>query len=561
MTGGLLQIVAYGTQDIFLTGNPQITYFKIVYRRYTNFAIETLEEEFTGNVDFGEEVSCTLPKVGDLVHKVYLRVDLPKIDITVSRTSDALLNTYLTAKTTAYTNFTNFETYSGYILGAYRIVYEELQPEDTTAEDIYDAVESYFEGIDYETYTTSRTDVTENSYKTATDIRVKIQEIYDSTTYTDAEKKTAIEEANEQVKNSIKLIHKTYYDTYLTALENYNTEYNEHIYFSWINKLGYFIIDNTEIEIGGYRIDKHYGDWLNIWNELSRNAELDEINNKMIGNVTSLTTYDKSIKPAYSLYVPLQFWFCRHNGLSLPLVALRYNDVVIKVKFNELDRCCFYSYDNTNNDLENYIYLTNSTLYIDYVYLDGDERKKFAESTHEYLIEQLQYEEFTGNSFAETSVSLEFAHPCKELIWTAIASKDISTNNYPYRYYHTDSSGSVTTYKNPISKASIEMNGYKRIDYYDGKYYNYVQPFQHHSNAPSAGINVYSFAIYPEEHQPSGSCNMSKLSYVMLQLKFLDDYITNVVTTNSDTYTIKVYCFGYNILRIMRGMGGLAFAF
>ena len=520
-----------------------------------------MEEEFTGNVDFGEEISCTLPKVGDLVHKVYLKVDIPKVDISVSRTSDEQLNTYLTAKNTAYTNYTNFETYSGYILGAYRVIYEELQPEDTTAEDIYDAVESYFEGIDYETYTTSRTNITKNSYKTATDIRVKIQAIYDSTEYTDAEKKTEIEETNEQVKNSIISIHGTYYTAYLTALENYNNEYDEHIYFSWIHKLGYYIINNTVVEIGGYQIDKQYGEWLNIWNELARNAELDDINNKMIGDISSLTTYDKTTKSAYSLYVPLQFWFCRHNGLSLPLVALRYNDAVIKVTFNELERCCLYSYDNSNNDLEDYIYITNASLYVDYVYLDTDERKKFAESTHEYLIEQLQYEEFTDNIFAETSVSIEFSHPCKELIWTVIANKDITTNNYPYRYYYTDTSSSVTSYKNPILSASIEMNGYKRIDTQDGKYYNYVQPYQHHSNTPSAGINVYSFAIYPEEHQPSGSCNMSKISYVILQLTFLDDYVTDVVTTNSDTFTIKVYSINYNVLRVMRGMGGLAFAF
>jgi hypothetical protein len=84
MTGGLIQIVAYGTADVFLTGMPQITFFKLVYRRYTNFAIENIEQTFSGTKNFGNTLSCTLDKVGDLINKMYLKVVLPNVSLTDS---------------------------------------------------------------------------------------------------------------------------------------------------------------------------------------------------------------------------------------------------------------------------------------------------------------------------------------------------------------------------------------------------------------------------------------------------------------------------------------------
>jgi hypothetical protein len=168
MGGGLMQLVAYGAQDIYLTGSPQITFFKVVYRRHTNFAIESIEQTFNGTVDFGRKVSCTVSRNGDLIHKVYLQVDLPALSA---------------------------------------------------------------------------------SGGTAT--------------------------------------------------------------VAWARNIGHVLIDEVSIDIGGQTIDKHYGDWLNIWNELTQNAEKEAGYDLMIGNdedMISSSASPANTTPAYTCYIPLQFW-------------------------------------------------------------------------------------------------------------------------------------------------------------------------------------------------------------------------------------------------------------
>ena len=183
MGGGLMQLVAYGAQDIYLTGNPQITFFKVVYRRHTNFSMEAIEQTFSGSPDFGRKVYCTISRNGDLIHRVYLQVKLPAV----------------TAATGSY--------------------------------------------------------------------------------------------------------------------------------HRWVNYVGHALIKNVEIEIGGQRIDKHYGDWLHIWNELSQTAGKQQGYQNMVGNVDKLYRPVGAGKstPATTLFIPLQFWFCRNPGLALPLIALQYH--------------------------------------------------------------------------------------------------------------------------------------------------------------------------------------------------------------------------------------------
>lgn len=180
MSGGLLQLVAYGAQDIYLTGNAQITFFKVVYRRHTNFSMESIEQTFNGTADFGKKVTCTVSRNGDLIHRVYLQVTLPTVQSTVSSA-----------------------------------------------------------------------------------------------------------------------------------------------YFRWVNFIGHVLIKSVEVQIGGQRIDKQYGDWLTIWFELSCPPGLQSGYNNMVGNTVALTGTGLTGTEATTLYVPLQFWFCRNAGLSLPLIALK----------------------------------------------------------------------------------------------------------------------------------------------------------------------------------------------------------------------------------------------
>lgn len=504
MGGGLMQLVVTGSQDVYLTGNPQITFFKTVHKRYTNFSMESIQQNFTGTVNFGRKLSCIISKNGDLIHKIYLQVKLPKIDC-------------------------------------------ETNP------------------------------------------------------------------ANK---------------------------------FRWLNWIGHNIIKNVQIEIGSQTIDEHYGEWLHIWNELSQKSGLAKGYANMVGNVPRLTQViqgntetDKSSStiPATSIYVPLQFWFCKNPGLALPLVALQYSEVKIIVELNEFTSCCWAQ---GKYQLEPPI-LAGASLYIDYIYLDRDEKRKFSQQKHEYLIEQLQYNGQELISTQNNKTQINFNHPIKELIWVVQPISNVNTSytlnlGGPQFYNFTDDidktyfsgtpndpmgggmtggnssniswglpitdhatsisldsnnisaplSGQASTTlthtgfhniktnsihssqlstdsvnlplfdmgKNPIINAKLQLNGHDRFSQRDGKYFNLIQPYQHHSNIPCTGINSYSFSLYPENHQPSGTCNFSKIDTANLLYQLTSESIAN-----QRKCAIRIYGLNYNILEIEDGNGKLAF--
>ena len=378
MGGGLMQLVAYGAQDIYLTGNPQITFFKVVYRRHTNFSVESIEQTFNGSPDFGKKVTVTVSRNGDLITNCYLQATLPAV------TADS----------------------SG---------------------------------------------------------------------------------------------------------------------FSWSAEIGHALIKSVEVEIGGQRIDKQYSDWLSIWQQLTQESGAAAAYANMIGDVTANTgTTTSNAKDAYTVYVPLQFWFNRNPGLALPLISLQYHEVKFNIEFASLA--------DVSTGVSS-ASLGDTSLFIDYVYLDTDERRRFAQTSHEYLIEQLQFtgdESITGTN---NKVKLNFNHPVKCLVW---AVKAAASANFAY----TD-----------ITSAKLQLNGHDRFAERAGSYFNWVQPYQCFGSSPAAGINVYSFALKPAEHQPSGTANMSRI----------DNATLNITVTATDA-VVKVFAVNYNVLRIMSGMGGLAYS-
>ena len=374
-----------------------------------------------------------------------------------------------------------------------------------------------------------------------------------------------MELVNNKVKEILHKFHKNFYDEKEKTINNYNYENLEKANFAWIDKLGHFIIEDIEVDIGGTIIDKHYSDWINIWYELTKNDEMIETYNKMIGNIDILKNYNKEIKESYTLYIPLQFWFCRFNGSALPLVALRYHEVKINVTFAKLDECCYTDYDNSNNDLIDKINLGNASLYLDYIYLDNDERKKFAQSTHEYLIHNIQRNFVNTEIVNKYTLMMNLNNPITEICWV-IQSKDLLFNKKLKNNYSASNKISKTNnyYKiiqdgNPLESASIELNGVERMMEKGGNYYNYVQPYQCHSSTPLHGMNIYSFSLHPEEYQPYGSCNFSKLKNTRLNMKFREEFINSL--PNDDTLIIKLFAPSYNILRFKSGMAGLAFSF
>ena len=306
-----------------------------------------------------------------------------------------------------------------------------------------------------------------------------------------------------------------------------------------------------------------------IWNELSMPVAKKEGYYNMVGGKGGDRLVD------LSLYVPLEFWFCRNIGLALPLIGLQYHEVKINIQFEEGNLVANSSTPATN---------LSASLWVDYIYLDTDERRKFAQSSHEYLIEQLQ---FTGRESATNKIKLNFNHPVKELIWvvhdTDLVAEDwfnytttvtsgstvvrgaITARNsaestpvsdFPYSTYVTSMGPGAQT--NPVKQAKLILNGNDRFHARDGRYFNIVQPYQHHENVPNnAGINVYSFALKPEEHQPSGSLNMSRIDTAVLDLQYVDGYKAK---NSSSEKQVSIFAVNYNVLRILSGMGGIAYS-
>ena len=306
----------------------------------------------------------------------------------------------------------------------------------------------------------------------------------------------------------------------------------------YINEVGHYLVKSVEVEIGGQKIDKHYGHWLSIWSDLSTPAgKKSQYEQNMIGAVTAST----------AINVPLQFWFCRHAGLALPLIALQYHEVKFNIEFETLTNLVYAGQNvsgdgaDANNDVETAHTptgsLTDVSLYVDYIYLDTEERRRFAQISHEYLIEQLQ---FTGDETigSNSRVKLNFNHPVKELIWVCVDDNAVL-----------DNSASDKNNYSAITNAKLQLNGHDRFSLRERDYFRFVQPYQHHTNIPSKEINVYSFALKPEEQQPSGSANMSRIDNATLQ-----------VAQSASADNIKVFATNYNVLRIMSGMGGLAYS-
>ena len=414
-----MQLVAYGAQDIYLTGNPQITFFKVVYRRHTNFSMEEIAQTENGSVTLSTtgtpSATYTISRNGDLVHKMYLQMDLSALAV-------------------------NSATATG-------------------------------------------------------------------------------------------IVHN--------------------------------LINELECEIGGQKIDRQYGHWLEAWSSLTvrndRGLRAPMTSSGASGSnipITSLfadavpgsggmglTLYDKmtgNAGPASGnnivadesqykkVHIPLQFWFNRNPGLALPLIALQYHEVKIKVSFNGVTTAAGASASAAP---------TGVKLFTQYIYLDTDERRRFAQVSHEYLIEQLQFQ----NEPASDNITLNFNHPVKELIWVGQPA----------------SAGTATVSSATITdgtKFQMKLNGHDRFSSRPREYFTRQQIYDHHTGfggltGVEDSIAVYSFALKPEEHQPSGTCNFSRIDTAQL-----------VQTGTTLDVPLHVYAVNYNVLRIMSGMGGLAYS-
>ena len=415
MAGGLMQLVAYGAQDVYLTGNPEVTFYQAKYKRHTNFAMENIEQTVNGTAANSGRVSVTVARNGDLVGDMYLELES---DIAATATAEA-------------------------------------------------------------------------------------------------------GDCN------------------------------------WVAERA---ISSVELSIGGQRIDKHYQKWWRLYSELY----LDEAKKATWGKMT--TAADGS-----TVYLPLVFFFNRNPGLYLPLIALQYHEVRIDI--------------DLASDFTTFLNASVFKVWANYVYLDTEERRRFAQKGHEYLIEQVQH---TGTDTVDAAntkqVRLSYNHPVKELVWcfsntaaksslwnftaknlvTEVALQSdqsasgldsncfVPVSNLGAPMYATELSTEAYTEENAgqLETFKLVLNGQDRFKEQKGKYFNQVQAYNHHSGCPAPGVYSYSFALKPEEHQPTGTCNFSRIDNAQVAVKMAAGTATSM----------HMFATNYNVLRIQSGMGGLAFS-
>lgn len=592
MPAGLINIVSYGAQDLYLTGTPEITFFKIVYRRYTNFSMESIEVNFEDTFGFGKESNLVIPPIADLIHKLYLKIRLPYVKLTGRKIDNT--KEFKTMKDNRI-NLLIVQKFTNLNMIAYRKALEQYEVVNiSTATDMIKVILVIYNQVLLvkldDTYI-NEPEITLiiNNYHNliTTKLKYDFKDINLGIIATNAKGTIYEQDKNlflNLINRAIELtneIYNLFNDKYVESIKQYNDVSNKTYKFAWVKRLGHSIIEYIDIFIGGEKIDRQYGEWMDIWYELAGNKNMSKTYDKLIGNRYDLTTFDRNDKYYYTLFIPLQFWFCKFNGLALPLIAMQYSDVSIKLKLRKIQECCYIDEELKNIsiqdildndsiediDINNQTSFSNglkSSLYIDYIFLDSAERRKFAQVAHEYLIEQVEMQSETHTEEIITT-SLGFNYCSKEIIWVAqkqshIVNLDQHTECMWWNY-GVNLDGSV----NPIIKSKMEFNGYTIFPEENGNYFNYVQPYIKHRNTPTDGINVYSFSLKPEEQQPTGSCNFTRISQNRLILK-LDPNVFNIIDrktgkiiNNNDIIYVKIFSLRLNVLRIIGGYGALAF--
>lgn len=651
MAGALIQLETYGAQDIFLTGTPQITFFKAVYRRHTNFAIESIPQDFFSVVNFGSDTTCVFDKNGDLMGNVYLQIELPIVNLIKNPTYWNL------SREDAKIQLENIQQY-------FELVYKYtstnsditrkldvlLRTNNISMEDIEATMnDPSFIGCLVEQRAELRAFIaTSDIFDSIRELREKkfdliqeinqfdIQILFNSVVLkinrfginntiemNNIAKRTDISRIiRTMLYPAMKRFYLKAYEPYLKKKETYQAfldgTYVERYSSAWVEEIGHAIIDTIAIQIGSQIIDVQTGDWYILFNKIfARQYQLENYY-EMIGNVPELTTLDDKIKPTYTLTIPLQFWFCRYSGLALPLVALRYHDVLLNLRLKDLSRL-FYVEDAPGLlDIQNIqamynINLVSARLYVDYIYLDADERRRFAQASHEYLIEVVQVDRFYDIMGKQYNAHLTFANPLKYLIWFCqpnfYRQNPTGRNKCQWNNFGTRSDGTGNTIRDEF----IRINSYDLTDSSQPViYFNYVQPWAYFNHSPTNacyldrfnrnpqtlrefgpqfrdqcppnlpercpdycippfgrlsaipadGYNVYSFGVKPMEQQPSGTLNASRIDDLSLDMTFTPEFTKlikeNDVGVNNGAY-IGVYAMSYTILRILSGMAGLAF--
>lgn len=499
MAGGLIQLVAKGVPDLYLSGDPQITFFKILYRRHTNFSIESVVQNFGSPVDFGETVTCLISKSGDLVGKIFLYVEIPSLPKFINPETgeeDKI-------KKIAWVN--NL----GYAL------IKEISIE--IGDQLID--KQYGEWLYIWSQVSNRQDHALN--KMIGNVPLLYEFSNGKPGY-----KLYIPLEFWFCKNlglSLPLVALASVDIKLTVT------------FRRLEEC-YRLGPTSSIEIEEVISPFQPGDYIK-----------QTINNQTIyGYVIG---YDFHQRKLY--YIKVQSPAATRKSFEAPNT----NEDIIKYRIYHTTKYIYCTPKKGTKEIIESTTLSyrpkivNSYLYVDYVYLDKEERIKFAKSSHEYLIEQIQFNQEIMVNSTNIKQNLSLNNPCKAHYWViqldmlAIPGSINEIFNYTTPHLYQDI--------NLLEDAKLLLNGHDRFSERGKEYFNWIVPYQFHYKGPKTGIYVYSFSLYPENLQPSSTINMSKIDEICMQMHL------NGTIGIQNTAKIRSYTISYNVLRIFSHMASL----
>jgi len=515
MPGGLIQIVAYGIQDVFLTADPQITFFKVLYRRYTNFSIEPVPQYFnTNTIQFGQKVSCTLSRTGDLVHKIYLVVDLPSIPPFISKNSCDSIFKFAWVRKIGFAMIKSAEIEIGGQLidkqySDWMYIWDEL-----TNDHKYRGFDNMIGNIPELTKFTNG----KSGYR----LHIPLQFWF-----------------CRHVGLSLPIV----------ALQYNEVKINIEIE----NQANCFLVGPTQcIEITNSVVHYQLGEWIQqkIGSRIAIGMFID------FDIATGKLYYIRASDNTFLGFNPSTV--NNLSGVNLDNFNQQYGITGL---------CSNYTSYPKMNALEKNIRppvsfdvlpIPNMFLDVQYVYLDLEERFRFINTAHEYLIEQLQIGSIRPIQSKQFELQLSLNHPNRALFWIAQLGACININD---RFNYTNSVvRDLTTDKlcgkNLVSNSKILLNSVPRFETQPGTYFNWIQPYQYFIVDPEEGVNVYSFGLNAITNQPAGTCNMSKMDFININVGIDPNGLPYLGTKAQ----VKVYGLSYNILRVINGLGGVLFS-
>jgi hypothetical protein len=672
MAGGLLQVITSGTQDLSLTGNPQITFFHTIYRRYTNFGKKFIELSFDNSPDFGITSYINIPKNnGDLMSKSILKIKLPKVDLSnlnqlinqlyLNNNSSNSLNSINGSTLTKYINeglpyynyfisfINNLKNLINIFFNKYDSVYNYLSYIQDLKKYIlkYINIDQYNQFFNSINYFYNQIDNIESKYNINLYINASLFYLKDDQLIYVYEKFTnnymSYIGFKFTIQKNMEILENVNVNIYNKILKDSNSNIND-IKFCWVNKIGMYLFNSIDLYIGSNKIYSLSDTYINNYSELYYKNK--KLYNTLIGNNSDINVFSNIIDETF-LYLPIPFWHLYNYGLAFPLISLQFNSLQIKINTKKLIDCIRIDMgtntnSSINNDIVNLI-ITNIdeivkskleiTLILEYIYLDSIERNKFARSAHEYLIEQVQQIEFNNISNSNNMTQLDIFHCCKDMFWfiqkipTTNDIFSVNPNVFNYTYQNLDfiNLSKVPNKITIISYLSVLYNPntiYNPFIFNDGiyflnnnlknleeltvifeyasglysnilsqsqyvislasnfylngtqlfsetyKYFNYLQPYAYYNSSPQLGLNTYSFCLNPTEFQPTGSCNMSRISFIGLKNKINEEVLSKFLAiflkqknNQNNKYKLIFQTRNYNVLRIIGGIGATAYTY